>query len=104
MDKGSRYVVYSQDTLYSIPNSTCSEGATVNLNNTSVVRYRLIGSKWVAQDNYTTSNYSNTSYICHVWNDDFAYQLDYSSLVLPALFLAFGVFWFLYKMLWGARR
>lgn len=104
MENGSRYVVYSQDTLYRLPNSSCSEGNTVSLSNQTVVRYRLIGSRWVAQDNYSTGNYSNTSYICHVWSSDFDYQFDYSNLVLPALFLVFGLFWFLYKMLWGARR
>lgn len=104
MDKDSRYVVYSQNTLYRLPNSSCSEGSQITLANTQVERYLLISDRWVHQDNYTTSNYGNTQYICHVWQSDNNFVLPYSSLILPATLLVFGLFWFLYKMLWGARR
>ena len=104
MNNGDRYVVYSQDTLYRISNSSCSEGDTVNLNNTQVTRFRFINGRLIAQDVTTVGNYGTNSYICHVWNSDYTYQLDVNYVILPATLLIFGLFWFLYKILWGARR
>lgn len=104
MDKDSRYVVYSQNTLYRLPNSTCSEGSQVTLSNTQVQRFIIIGDRLIAQDFYTTGNYGSTTYTCHVWNANTSYILSISDLILPATLFVFGLFWFLYKMLWGARR
>ena len=105
MEKDSRYVVYSADTLYRLSNSTCSEGDTITLSNQQVTRYRIVNSRVLASDVTTVgSGYNSTQYICHVWSSDYTYLLDVNSVILPAVLLVFGLFWFLYKMLWGARR
>lgn len=99
MENNSRYVVNSQNTLYRLPNSSCSEGDTVTLNNTLVQRYYLVNGSWTSADLYTTSSYSNTSYICHVWNNEkLTYDINY--LLLPAtifvcLFFAIIYRWFI---------
>lgn len=104
MDNGSSYVVYSQNTLYRLVDTSCSEGDEITIPSTEVQRFVIIGDRLIAQDFYTTSSYSNTSYTCHVWDSDYDYVLSISDLILPATLLVFGLFWFLYKMLWGARR
>ena len=91
LENGDRYVLNSVDTLYRIPNSSCSEGSTVNLQNTNVVRYRLIEGKWYAQDNYSVGNYSTSTYICHVYNQytDFWQQ---QAFILPAVLIVLCLF------------
>lgn len=93
---GSRYVVYSENTLYYLPNSSCSEGASVTLNNTSVVRYRLINGTWLASDNYTTGNYNSTTYICHVYNSDSPIVHNVDSFILPATLIMICFFTIIY--------
>lgn len=97
---GARYVINSADTLYFLPNSSCSEGSSVNLNNTNVVRYRLINGHWMASDNYQTGQYSNTSYYCHVYSDDANINYRPDSFILPATIIVICFFsivfhWFL---------
>lgn len=83
LQEGDKYVLNSSDTLYRISNSSCTEGSQVNIQGQTVVRFRLIEGKWYAQDFYSIGNYSNASYICHVYNDvqDF---YNPSFAVLPA--------------------
>lgn len=104
MQKNDRYVINSTDTLYYLPNSTCSEGSQVNLRNQNVIRYRLIGDRWISSDNVSVGNYNDSYYICHIWQSEDTYQLTVGSVLLPASIFCIGLFWFLYKMLWGARR
>ena len=99
-EDGARYVVNSADTLYYLPNSSCSEGSTITLNNTQVVRYRLVNNNWLASDIYTTSNYGSTSYYCHVYSksDEIIHNPD--AFILPGVLIMLCFFsvifhWFL---------
>ena len=99
LNDGDRYVLSSSDTLYRIPNSECVEGSSVNLQNKTVDRFRFIQGQWYAQDKYQLGNYSNNTYICHVYNKqiDFHQQQFY---ILPATIVVLCLFscvfhWFL---------
>lgn len=99
LQDGDKYVLYSSDTLYRLTNSSCSEGSSVNLQNQTVKRFRLIEGKWYAQDEYNISNYGTASYICHVYNEqtDFQRATDY---LLPSVLIVLCLFscifhWFL---------
>lgn len=99
LEDGQRYVVYSSDTLYGIPNSSCAEGSTVTLSNTNVIRYKFINGKWYAQDQYNINNYGSSSYICHVYNSYTQFH-NPSEFVLPAVIVSCLLFsviyhWFL---------
>lgn len=99
-EDGSRYVVSSADTLYYLPNSSCSEGSEVTFSNTQVVRYRLVNNNWLASDVYTTGNIGNTRYICHVYHDDTALKFSPDAFILPATIIMLAFFsviyhWFL---------
>ena len=99
LQDGDRYVLNSSDTLYRISNSSCSEGSSVNLQNQTVTRFRFIEGKWYAQDQYSLGNYSNTTYICHVYNQQTDFQQQ-SSFILPAVLIVLCFFscvfhWFL---------
>lgn len=99
MEIGDRYVVSSSDTLYRIPNSSCSEGDSIDLSNTQVVTYRKIGNQWYASNNTTISSYYSNSYICHVYNSPFDF-IDRTAYVLPAVVIVVCLFsciyhWFL---------
>ena len=91
MNTGDRYVVNSQNTLYRLPNSSCSEGDTVVLNNAQVERVFLVNGAWQAGDLYTTSNYNSTSYVCHIWNNE-ASLFNINYLILPATILVIALF------------
>ena len=94
MQDGSHYVVSSQDTLYYLPSATCSEGDTITLNNTTVLRYRLINGRFVASDYTVISNYQSTSYICHIYHDDYIFKP--SDFVLPAVLIMLCFFSIIY--------
>lgn len=98
MEQGSRYVVYSQDTLYMLHNSQCNEGDSVTLNNNIVTRFRFVNGHLLGGDEYLVNNYSSTTYICHIYNDSLTFNPNY--LVLPATiimlcFLSIIFHWFL---------
>lgn len=95
-EDGSRYVVYSENTLYYLPSSSCSEGSSVTLNNTSVIRYRLINGTWLASDQYNTGSYGNTTYICHVYNKDSSIIHNPDVFVLPAVLIMLCFFSVIY--------
>lgn len=95
MNSGDKYVVNSSTTLYRIPNSTCSEGDTVNLQNTQVERVYLVNGSWVQGDVYVTGSYSNTSYVCHVWNE--TQQLNANYVLLPAVLIVLALFSVIFK-------
>lgn len=99
LQDGDRYVLNSADTLYRISNTSCSEGSSVNIQGQTVKRYRLIEGIWYAQDEYNIGNYTNSTYICHVYNvqTDFQRQTEY---ILPATLIVLCLFscifhWFL---------
>lgn len=99
LQDGDRYVLNSADTLYRISNSSCSEGASVNLQGQTVKRFRFIQGHWYAQDEYTLGNYSNAVYICHVYNEQRDFQ-DSTVYILPATLIVLCFFscvfhWFL---------
>lgn len=99
LENGSRYVISSADTLYYLPNSSCSEGSSVNLQGESVTRYRLINNNWYAQDNVTISNYNNYPFICHVYDSSKDF-FNHEAGVLPAVLIVLCLFscifhWFL---------
>lgn len=99
LEEGDRYVLNSADTLYRISNSSCAEGSSVNIQNQSVTRYRLIEGKWYAQDIYQLGNYTNTTYICHVYSESQMFQRQ-SDYILPATLVVLCLFscifhWFL---------
>lgn len=96
MHNGDRYVIYSANTLYRLPSSTCTEGSTVNLSNTSVNRVYLVNGQWQYGDFYTTGNYNSTSYVCHVWNE-VSPKYDVNFLILPATLLVMAFFYIIYK-------
>lgn len=91
MEIGDRYVVSSSDTLYRIPNSSCSEGSSIDLSNTQVVTYKKIGNKWYATNNTVLSNYYSNSYICHVYNSPFDFN-DRTPYILPAVVIMVCLF------------
>lgn len=96
MVDGDRYVVNSQNTLYRIPNASCSEGDTIVLQNTVVNRVYLVNGKWQVADNYTTSNYNPSSYVCHVWdNNSQFFNVNY--LILPAVLIMLCLFFVINK-------
>lgn len=103
MQDGDRYVVNSQNSLYYLPNSTCSEGDTVVLNNSSVQRVYNINGVWLKADLYTTGSYNSSSYICHVWSDTtLKYNPNY--ILLPAVIVVlcfFSIIWSWYSRLRG---
>ena len=68
MQDGDRYVVYSENTLYNLPNSSCSEGSQVNVRGLTVNRLRFINGDLYKSDSVTLSNYSDSYYTCHVYN------------------------------------
>lgn len=99
MEDGDRYVVYSENTLYNLPNSSCSEGDSVNLRGQTVNRLRFINGKLYKSDSTTISNYSDTYYTCHVYSSytDFRNSEVY---ILPATLFVLCLFaciyhWFL---------
>lgn len=94
--EGSRYVVYSADTLYYLPNSSCSEGSQVNISNQTVQRFRLVNGNWLASDFYQTGNYSNTSYICHVYSENSSIIHNMDSFILPATLIVLCFFFIIY--------
>ena len=91
MENGDHYVINSATTLYYLPNSSCSEGSSITLNNTQVVRVYEIAGKWRKSDFYTTGNYNNSNYICHIWNvgQD---SLNPNYIVLPAVVIVLCFF------------
>lgn len=96
MQDGDRYVVASQNTLYRVANSSCSEGSQITLTNSTVERVYLINGTWTVADTYTTSNYGSTTYMCHVWsNATQTFNINY--LVLPAVILVVAFFSLIYK-------
>ena len=96
MKDGDKYVVNSQNTLYRLTNTSCSEGDTVVLQNTPVERVFLVNGKWQVADNYTTSNYSSSSYICHIWdNNSQFFNVNY--LILPAVLIMLCLFFVINK-------
>lgn len=103
MQDGDRYVASSQNTLYYLPNSSCSEGDPISLSNSLVHRVYNINGNWVKGDLYTTSSYSNTQYVCHVWsNSKDLYNSNY--LILPSVLIVlcfFSIVWSWYNRLRG---
>lgn len=98
MEDGQRYVVYSQNILYYLPNASCSEGSSIVLNNTPYTVVYNVNGNWLKGSSGTTSSYSSNSYICHVWNNSQSYNQNY--LVLPAVLVVLAFFsvifhWFL---------
>lgn len=93
---GARYVVNSADTLYYLPNSSCSEGSQITIPNTQVIRYRLVNNNWLASDVYTTGVNSNTSYYCHVYSSDSVIKHNPDSFILPAVIIIVGFFSIIY--------
>lgn len=99
LQDGDRYVISAADTLYKLNNSNCSQGDSVNIQGSTVDRYRLINGQWYASDKYTLGNYSNTTYVCNVYNS--ASQFQYKQYyILPATIIVLCLFsviyhWFL---------
>lgn len=91
MEQGDKYVVNSQNSLYYLPHTSCSEGDSVVLNNTQVVRVYNLDGKWRKADFYTTGNYNSNTYICHVWNVG-SDSLNPSSVLLPAVLICLCFF------------
>lgn len=91
MQNGDHYVINSASSLYYLPNSSCSEGASITLNNTQVVRVYDINGKWTKADYFTTSNYNSNNYICHVWNVG-KDNLNPNYLLLPAVIIVLCLF------------
>ena len=96
MKEGDRYVVYSENTLYRLSHSSCSEGDSVNLNNTSVQTYRLINGRYLASQNTTLSSYQNSSYVCHIYHPS-TDTYDINFLLLPAVAFCLCFFFMIYK-------
>lgn len=96
LEDGSRYVVNSADTLYYLPNSSCSEGSEITLPNTQVIRYRLVNNNWLASDVYTTGNIGTTRYICHVFSDSSSPRFAPDTFVLPAVLIMLAFFSVIY--------
>ena len=93
---GARYVVNSADTLYYLPNSSCSEGSQITIPNTQVIRFRLVNNNWLASDVYTTGNISNTSYYCHVYSSDSDIKHNPDSFILPGVIIMVCFFTIIY--------
>lgn len=98
-NQGDRYVISSADTLYKLSNSSCSEGSQVNIQGQTVERLRFINGQWYRQDQYSISNYSSSSYICHVYTGSLEF-VNPSYYILPATIIVLCLFsciyhWFL---------
>lgn len=98
--EGARYVVNSADTLYYLPSSSCSEGSTITIPNTRVIRYRLVNNQWLASDEYTTGSMTGTTYYCHVYSQKNDINHDPDTFVLPGVIIMIAFFsiifhWFL---------
>ena len=98
MEDGQRYVVYSQNTLYYLPNATCSEGSSIVLNNTPYSVVYNVNGNWLKGGSGTTSSYNSNTYTCNVWNNSQSYNQNY--LVLPSVLVVLAFFsvifhWFL---------
>lgn len=99
-------ILYDSTTIYEFDNCTADVGSLNNASNGNYTQWKLINNHWVKQRvSSLTNNYNN-------YTQYYAINLEYfqnnaislDALILPATILGCALFWFLYKMLWGARR
>lgn len=96
MNNGDLYVVDSENSLYSVPASSCSEGSSLDLYGLPVIQVNNVNGKWVKARTFSYS--AHDEFICNVWSDSLS--LNPNFLVLPAVLLVLAFFsciyhWFL---------
>lgn len=99
-------ILYDSDTVYEFDNCTSDIGSLNNATSGNYIHWQKIGGRWVKQRYASlTNSYNNYSqYYAIDFEHIKANSISLDAIILPAVILACALFWFLYKMLWGAKR
>lgn len=102
-------VLINDNTLYNIPDCSVSVGSkigTLNAQATGDVNvYTYIHGRFILTSQTSLSNLTLSPELTVVdFNDVINNTYYYEFLLIPAIISAFAVFWFIYKMIFGARH